>query len=91
MEMFENAAPVSAHFTTKTFTWLNLMNFVYMFRLFQLIQQAPEDLGQLYSQVVTSPSKKYFLVVLMTFVGIIFVIGLFCGRVTRRTIALKNK
>lgn len=58
---------------------------------FQLVQQAPEDFGELYSQVVTSPSKKYFLVVLMTFIGFIFIIGLFCGRATRRTIALKNK
>lgn len=57
----------------------------------QLVQQAPEDFQQLYSQVVTSPSKRYFLVVLMTFVVVIWIFGLLCGRVTRRTIALKNK
>lgn len=61
------------------------------FRFLQLVNQSPENLGELAAQLAASPSKRYFLLVLMTFVGIIFIIGLFCGRVTRRTIALKNK
>lgn len=62
-----------------------------MVHYFQLVQQAPENLGELYSQVVTSPANRYFLLVLMTFIGFIFITGMFCGRVTRRTMALKNK
>ncbi|XP_035902218.1 Golgi apparatus protein 1 isoform X1 [Anopheles stephensi] len=50
-----------------------------------------ENFHQLYDQVVASPSKHYFLIVLCTFIGIIFIIGLLCGRVTHRTMALKNK
>lgn len=73
------------------FNWLTKKLFFFSSCLIQLVQQSPGDLGELYSQVVTSPSKKYFLVVLMTFIGVIFIIGLFCGRITRRTIALKNK
>lgn len=90
MEMFKNAAMVN--FAFFCFSFLLIILIFHIFSLLsQLVQQAPEDLGELYSQVVTSPSKKYFLVVLMTFIGFIFIIGLFCGRVTRRTIALKNK
>lgn len=83
--MFRNAAPVSLK--SNHFNGMHLLILVTL----QFVAQAPEDLGQLYSQVITSPSKKYFLLVLMTFIGFIFIIGLFCGRVTRRTIALKNK
>lgn len=53
--------------------------------------QAPQNLEELYSQVVISPARRYFLVVIFTFVGFIFIFGLFCGRVSRRTIASKNK
>ena len=56
----------------------------------QVIPQA-ESLGQLYTQVVDSPSRHFFLLVLFSFVGFIFIFGLLCGRVTRRTIAMKNK
>lgn len=86
MEMYANAAAVSAtgnkceHYLPTGFVHLT-----------QNYPQPPEDLGQLYSQVATSPSKKYFLLILMTFIGIIFIMGLFCGRASRRTIALKNK
>lgn len=53
--------------------------------------QAPEDLGQLYDQVLTSPSKKYFLLVMFSCLGFIFIAGMFCGRVARRSTVLKNK
>lgn len=35
-----------------------------------LVQQEPEDSGELYSQVVTSPSKKYFLVVFISVIDV---------------------
>lgn len=62
-----------------------------MYKNADSIVPAPENLGQLYSQVVTSPSKRYFLLVIISFLGIIFLFGIFCGRVSRRTMAIKNK
>lgn len=56
-----------------------------------LLALPPENMEQLVSQVVTSPAKKYFLIVLMSCIGTTFIFGLFCGRVTKRTIAQKNK
>ncbi|GAB0086076.1 Golgi apparatus protein 1 [Sergentomyia squamirostris] len=52
---------------------------------------APENWSDLYAQVSTSPSKKIFFIAFLSMVGFIFIIGLFCGRATRRTIAMKNK
>lgn len=62
-----------------------------MYKNADSIIQAPENLGQLYSQVVTSPSKRYFLLVIITFIGIIFLFGILCGRVSQRSMAIKNK
>ncbi|XP_055609090.1 Golgi apparatus protein 1-like isoform X1 [Uranotaenia lowii] len=68
-----------------------LMNRMEMFRNAALVQPQAESFGQLYNQVVTSPSKHYFALVLFSFVGFVFIFGLLCGRVSRRTIAAKNK
>lgn len=56
-------------------------------------QIAPvETLGEIYDQVVVSPARNYFIAVLFTAVGIIFIVGISCGRVTKRVTAeLKNK
>ncbi|XP_038115158.1 Golgi apparatus protein 1 isoform X1 [Culex quinquefasciatus] len=62
-----------------------------MFRNAAVVIPQAESLGQLYTQVVDSPSRHFFLLVLFSFVGFIFIFGLLCGRVTRRTIAMKNK
>uniref|UniRef100_U5EST3 Putative golgi apparatus protein cysteine-rich fibroblast growth factor receptor n=1 Tax=Corethrella appendiculata TaxID=1370023 RepID=U5EST3_9DIPT len=62
-----------------------------MFKNAAVVAPQPESLSDLYTQVVESPAKRYFLVVLCTFVGFVFIFGLFCGRVTRRTMAMKNK
>lgn len=62
-----------------------------MFKNAAPLVAVPENLSELYSQVVTSPSKRYFFVLTMSFVGAVFVFGLFCGRVSRRAIAMKNK
>lgn len=53
--------------------------------------QVPENLGELYSQVVTSPARQHFFLVIIAFIGSIFIIGIFCGRVSRRSLSLKNK
>lgn len=50
-----------------------------------------ESLSQLYGQVSHSPSKKYFIVVALTFIGMIFITGMFCGRAMRRSLAGKKK
>lgn len=57
----------------------------------QLIAHAPEDLGQLYSQVATSPARRYFIVLGITAVGFIFIFGMFFGRLFRRAGISKNK
>lgn len=51
----------------------------------------PENLNQLYYQVVASPSRHYFFLVIFMMIGSIFVIGMFCGRVSRRHMLVKNK
>ncbi|KAK6983293.1 glycogenin glucosyltransferase glg1 [Biomphalaria glabrata] len=51
-----------------------------------------ESFGELYEQISQSPSRNYFFAILFTVVGIIFIVGLSCGRVTKRVRAeLKNK
>ncbi|KAK7114849.1 Golgi apparatus protein 1-like [Littorina saxatilis] len=44
----------------------------------------PESFGEIYDSIVTSPAKHYFLAVLFTVIGIIFIVGISCGRVTKR-------
>lgn len=64
-----------------------------MFRNAEKVAPQAESLSDLYEQVVASPSRKYFMILLFTFVGFIFLVGLLFGRVfvPRRHIALKNK
>ncbi|XP_037558857.1 Golgi apparatus protein 1 [Dermacentor silvarum] len=56
-------------------------------------QVAPvESIRDVVQQIANSPSRNYFVVVAMGVLGIIFVGGLFCGRVTKRLPAnIKNK
>lgn len=51
----------------------------------------PEGLQQLYNQVTYSPAKHYFFFVTMMVIGTMFAMGMFCGRVTRRHMLVKNK
>ncbi|XP_011302233.1 Golgi apparatus protein 1 [Fopius arisanus] len=51
----------------------------------------PNTIEELYTTVNQSPSRRYFLIVAFTLIGIIFIMGLFCGRITRRTMMMKNK
>lgn len=50
-----------------------------------------EDMGQLVQQVVASPARKFFLVILMSATGLVFLTGIFLGRATKRAMGLKNK
>ncbi|CAK9798296.1 Golgi apparatus protein 1 [Anthophora plagiata] len=51
----------------------------------------PNSIQELYTSVNQSPARRYFMIVALTLIGIIFITGLFCGRVTRRTMIMKNK
>ena len=52
----------------------------------------PETLEDLGSSVLASRSKTYLIGVLMTIVGVIFIVGISCGRVTKRVpLSMKNK
>jgi len=50
-----------------------------------------ETIGDFYVHVKESSSRNYFLILAMTLLGVIFIIGLFCGRVTKRRAAAKDK
>lgn len=52
---------------------------------------APSSIQELYSTVNRSPARRYFMIVALTMIGLIFITGLFCGRVTRRTMLMKKK
>jgi len=56
-------------------------------------QVAPaESFQELYEEISASPHKNYFMAVFFTVVGVIFIVGLTCGRVTKKVRAeLKNK
>lgn len=52
----------------------------------------PESLQELGTSVLQSRSKTYLLGVLMTIIGVIFLVGISCGRVTKRVpLSMKNK
>lgn len=51
----------------------------------------PLDINDVYNQISSSPSKKYFLLIGISIVGLIFIFGLFCGRMTRRAMYIKKK
>ncbi|XP_043249603.1 Golgi apparatus protein 1 [Colletes gigas] len=52
---------------------------------------APNSIQELYTTMNRSPARRYFMLVALTMIGIIFISGLFCGRVTRRTMMMRNK
>jgi golgi apparatus protein 1 len=96
MEMFKNAAKVSVKYHY-TLTYIDLLRFfiacfeiiAFSFIALQLI--APNTFEELYSTMNRSPARRYFLIVGFTMIGLIFIFGMFCGRVTRRTMIMKNK
>lgn len=51
----------------------------------------PENMEQLVSQVITSPAKRFFIVILLTCLGMVFIMGMFLGRFSKRAITSKNK
>ncbi|CAG5117646.1 unnamed protein product, partial [Candidula unifasciata] len=56
-------------------------------------QVAPaESFSEIYDQMSSSPARNYFFAILFTVIGVIFIAGLTCGRVTKRIRAeVKNK
>ncbi|XP_001605655.2 Golgi apparatus protein 1 [Nasonia vitripennis] len=52
---------------------------------------APETFEELYDSVSRSPASRYFFIIAFTMVGFIFITGMCCGRVSRRTMLMKNK
>ncbi|XP_011202918.2 Golgi apparatus protein 1 isoform X1 [Bactrocera dorsalis] len=56
-----------------------------------VLAEPPENMEQLVSQVVSSPAKRFFLIIFMSAVGMIFMMGIFLGRITKRAISIKNK
>ncbi|XP_047506857.1 Golgi apparatus protein 1 [Pieris napi] len=50
-----------------------------------------ENIGDVYNEISSSPSKKYFLVVGFSIIGLIFIFGLYCGRITKRAMYVKRK
>ena len=61
--------------------------------LFALCQAAPaESFEELANQIISSPARHYFLGIIFAVVGMLFIAGLFCGRVTKRvSVQTKNK
>ncbi|XP_066589109.1 Golgi apparatus protein 1 [Prorops nasuta] len=51
----------------------------------------PLSLKELYTTVNQSPARRYFIIVALSMIGLIFIFGMFCGKVTRRTMMMKNK
>lgn len=49
------------------------------------------NFNELYSQVVASPAKHYFFMVVLMVLGLFFVFGMLCGQVSRRHALTKNK
>ncbi|KAI5635405.1 cysteine rich repeat domain-containing protein [Phthorimaea operculella] len=50
-----------------------------------------EGLSDVYQEITSSPSKKYFLLVGISIIGLIFIFGLYCGRLTKRAMYVKRK
>ncbi|XP_015608654.1 Golgi apparatus protein 1 isoform X2 [Cephus cinctus] len=61
-----------------------------MFRLAEKLIQ-PNSIKELYYSVSSSSASTYFMIIAVSIIGIIFVMGLFCGRVTRRAMMMKHK
>ncbi|XP_014213335.1 Golgi apparatus protein 1 [Copidosoma floridanum] len=51
----------------------------------------PETIEELYATVNRSPSKRYFLLIATSFLLVFFMVGISCGRMSRRTLLMKNK
>lgn len=50
-----------------------------------------EGLRDMYDKLSSSPSKKYILVVVISMVGLIFIMGLYCGCLTKRSMYVRKK
>lgn len=56
------------------------------------VVEVPADFQELYRTVSLSPSKNYFVIVVFMMLGTIFIVGVFCGRFSKKKYRLlKNK
>lgn len=78
---------------THTQTYFTDILFVYEFNFVSVHQVAPaEGFSDLAMQVMTSPSKNYILLMITVGVCMLFLVGLLCGRITKRvTQELKDR
>ncbi|XP_033755348.1 Golgi apparatus protein 1-like [Pecten maximus] len=51
----------------------------------------PEGFGEIYEQISISPAKNYILSIMIVVLGMIFLVGITCGRVTKRAKGDKRK
>lgn len=75
MEMFKNADKVTFYSSNNEFK-------KHILKMLQVLP--PENMEELVNVVISSPAHKFFLVIALSFVGFIFFIGMFMGRVTKR-------
>jgi len=50
----------------------------------------PESLSEMANQVSISPARNYLMTVFVVIIGVIFIGGLFCGRVTKRVASFSD-
>ncbi|KAI5736967.1 hypothetical protein M8J76_008902 [Diaphorina citri] len=62
-----------------------------MFRNAEALISAPSSLQDMYGAVQRSPARRYLAGLLISIVGVIFLMGLVCGRVANRSAAAKRK
>ncbi|XP_013200649.1 Golgi apparatus protein 1 [Amyelois transitella] len=60
--------------------------------MYKYVASVVHDFGDVYEEIVSSPFKKYFLVVFISIVGLIFIFGIYCGRIiSHRAMYVKKK
>lgn len=57
--------------------------------LFQVVQL--ESVNDLVEQLSISPAKNFFLAMGLSFIGLILLLGVFCGRISKRHQVMKNR
>lgn len=62
-----------------------------MYRNADALIAVPNSLQDIYGEVQRSPARRYILIVMFSCLGMIFLAGIFCGRVASRHSAAKQK
>ena len=90
-QLFASAAKVNADLHLSLTTSKYQMQ--YLFFIFEYYFQAlrMESVNDLVEQISLSPAKNFFLVLGFSLIGAILLLGVFCGRISKRHVAAKNK